>query len=176
MNLIISFSGRANGNCDDILRYIAVEEDTVIYFRDLNVHDCSGCTYECFDGYCIYHQDDIYNLYESMLSYDKIFLIVPMYCGNPSSLYFKFNERCQEYFMHNEECYEPIISRLYIIGVYGDKDKTPDFIPCFEKWFACSKYNNHVLGIERHQYGQKIDDKILSIEKVRTMINSFIRQ
>ena len=176
MNLIISFSGRINGNCDDISAYIATEEDKVLCFRNLNVHACSDCAYECFEGYCKYHKDDIYNLYESMLSYDKVFLIVPMYCGNPSSLYFKFNERCQDYFMHNDECYETIISKLYIIGVYGSIDKTPDFVPCLEKWFDCSQYNNHVLGIERHQYGQKIDERILSIEEVKIQINSFVRQ
>lgn len=176
MNLIVSFSGRENGNCDDISTYIANEEDKVIYFRNLNVHACSDCTYECFEGYCKYHEDDIYNLYESMLSYDKVFLIVPMYCGNPASLYFKFNERCQDYFTHNAESYETIISKLYIIGVYGSRAKTPDFVPCFEKWFDCSKYNNHVLGIERHQYGQKIDEKILTIEEVKSKINSFIKR
>lgn len=173
MNLIISFSGRANGNCDEISRYIATKEDTTIYFRNLNVHDCSNCTYECFEGECKYHQDDIYNLLESMIRYEKIFLIVPMYCGNPTSLYFKFNERCQGYFMHNEGSYESIVSKLYIIGVYGDRNKTPDFIPCFEKWFVGFQYNNHVLGIERHQYGQKINDKILGVEEVKKMIDSF---
>lgn len=88
MNMVISFSGRENGNCDNISKYIVSKGDSIIYFRNLNIHDCSGCKYECFKGYCKYRQDDIYNLYESMLSYDKIFLIVPMYCGNPSSLYF----------------------------------------------------------------------------------------
>jgi len=176
MNLIISFSGRENGNCDSISQYIASSDDTVICFRNLNVHNCSNCKYECFDGICKYRQDDVYQLYESMLGYDKIFLIVPMYCGNPSSLYFKFNERCQDYFMHNEESYEAIVSRLYIIGVYGDRNSTPDFIPCFEKWFACTRFNNHVLGIERHKYGQKITDKILCVEEVKDTLTRFVKQ
>ena len=81
MNMIISFSGRENGNCDSISEYIASKDDSIIYFRNLNVHECSRCKYECFKGRCKYRQDDIYNLYESMLSYDKIFFIVPMYCG-----------------------------------------------------------------------------------------------
>lgn len=73
MNMIISFSGRENGNCDSISEYIASKDDSIIYFRNLNVHECSRCKYECFKGRCKYRQDDIYNLYESMLSYDKIF-------------------------------------------------------------------------------------------------------
>ena len=175
MNLIISFSGRENGNCDEISNYVASKDDVIIYFRDLDVHNCSNCNYECFEGTCKYCQDEMYNLCESMLTFDKIFFVVPMYCGNPSSLYFIFNERCQDYFMHNEECYEEIVSKLYIIGVYGDKNKTPDFIFCFEKWFEGTEFTNHVLGIERHKYGQKIEDKILEIDEVRKRIESFIK-
>ena len=37
---------------------------------------------------------------------------------NPSALYFILNERCQDYFMHNESRYEEIVEKLYIIGVY----------------------------------------------------------
>lgn len=176
MNLIISFSGRTNGNCDDVLSFIATESDTTLCFRDLNVHACSDCTYECFYGWCKYHDDDIYKLYECMQNYEKIFLIVPMYCGNPSSLYFKFCERSQDFFMHNEEDYEKIISKLYIIGIYGDKDKTPDFMSCFEKWFESSLYNNHVLGIERHRFDQKLGDKILKVKVVREMLEEFVKQ
>lgn len=174
MNQIISFSGRKNGNCDRIAEFISKPEDKIVYFRDLDVHDCSDCEYECFTGYCKYHRDDIYQLYERMNHFDKTVLIVPMYCGNPSSLYFKFNERCQDYFMHCGEQYENIISRLYIIGVYGEKEKTPDFIPCFEKWFECSEYQGHVLGIERHKYNQKIHDCILDVDEVTAVLKEFI--
>ncbi|MBP3700730.1 MAG: hypothetical protein J6I64_02465, partial [Lachnospiraceae bacterium] len=106
-------------------------------------------------------------------AYDKVILIVPMYCGNPSSLYFVFNERCQDYFMHNGT-YEEIIKRLYIIGIYGSRKETPDFIPCFEKWFQCSPYSGHVLGIERHEYGQKMGDCILDVEEVRQKVEQFV--
>ena len=176
MNMVVSFSGRENGNCDNISQFIANECDTVVHFRNLNVHDCSNCKYECFEGECKYHNDDIYKLYERMPSYDKVFLIVPMYCGNPSSLYFKFNERCQDFFRHNEDCYETIVSKLYIVGVYGDRKKTPDFISCLSKWFEGTKSDNHVLGIERHKYDQEMADNILDVEEVKNMITCFIEQ
>lgn len=176
MNLIVGFSGRENGNCDCISQYIASKGDTIIHFRNLNVHDCSGCQYECFRGNCKYHQDDVYHLYERMLSYDKVFLVVPMYCENPSSLYFKFNERGQNFFIHNGEQYGTFISKLYIIGVYGDEKKTPDFVRCLSKWFNGTPISNHVLGIERHKYNQKITDHILDVEEVRNMITCFVVQ
>ncbi len=174
MRLIISFSGRENGNCDRIARYIASSDDKIVRFRQLQVHPCSGCDYECFGGECKYRSDDIYSLYDEMCRYEKVILIVPMYCGNPSSLYFIFNERCQDYFMHNDT-YEKIIERLYIIGIYGNAETTPDFIPCFEKWFTCSPYRNHVLGIERHAYGQTLRDNVLDIAEVKATIQKFLQ-
>lgn len=172
--LIISFSGRGNGNCGQIAQYIASGNDRIIHFRELNVHPCYGCSYECFTGECKYRSDDIYSLYSEMGSYDQVILIVPMYCGNPSSLYFIFSERCQDYFMHNDT-YEEIIKRLYIIGIYGEAETTPGFIPCFEKWFNCSPYQNRVLGIERHKYGQKLRDQVLDVAEVKTMIEKFLK-
>lgn len=174
MTLIISFSGRLNGNCDEIALFISTKSDKIVHFRELNIHSCASCAYECFDGKCKYRNDDIYALCESMQNYDKIILIVPMYCGNPSSLYFIFNERCQDYFSHNDT-YESILKKLYIIGIYGKKETTPDFIPCFEKWFADSTYKNRVLGIERHKYGQKICDSILDVEEVKMQIKAFVK-
>ena len=174
MKLIISFSGRANGNCDQIAVFVSDRNDRVVHFRELNVHACSDCEYECFDGECKYRTDDTYTLYEDMLHYDKVILIVPMYCGNPSALYFIFNERCQDYFMCNDT-YDAIIKRLYIIGVYGKQESNPDFIPCLEKWFDNSPYKNRVLGIERRLYEQKLNDNILDIETERIRIEDFLK-
>lgn len=174
MKLIISFSGRSNGNCDQVASFISTKKDRIVHFRELNIHSCANCDYECFNQECKYRDDDIYALYESMLSYDKVILLVPMYCGNPSSLYFIFSERYQDYFMHNTD--EAILQKLYIIGIYGKKETAPDFIPCLEKWFADSPHANRVLGIERHPYGQKMSDSILDIEDVKMQIEAFMKK
>ena len=173
--LLISFSARKNGNSDEIANYLATEEDDILYFRDLNIHNCSNCDYECFDNSCKYRNDDIYNLLDEISNYQKVVLIVPMYCGNPASLYFVFNERCQDYFMHNEDKYENLVKRLFFIGIYGDSKKSHDFIPCFEKWFEGTRYTNHVLGIERHKYNLKLKDSILEVDELKTMIEEFIK-
>lgn len=172
--LYISFSARDNGNCVDVANYLKTEKDRLVLFKDISYNPCAKCGYECFSSFCKYHNDDIYNLFSCMMKYKKVVFIVPMYCGNPSSLYFIFNERSQEYFMHNEAEYENIIERLYIIGIYGDNEKFPDFIPCLEKWFNGSKYSNHVLGIERHKYDLKLKDPILKVEEIKNSINEFI--
>ncbi len=176
MKLIISFSGRKGGNCDQIAEHIASSEDRVVYFRDVDAHRCGDCQYECFVDYCKYHEDEVFSIFESMLTFDKVILVVPMYCGNPASLYFVFNERCQDFFMHHGDKYEDIISRLFVIGIYGSKEDTPDFIPCFEKWFNQSPYSGHVLGIERHKYEQKMGDFVLDVEEVRKTIDEFVEK
>ncbi len=174
MNLIISFSGRENGNCDQIAAFISSANDIVVPFRKLNFHPCSGCEYECFTGECKYRADDIYSLYAKMPDCSKVVLIVPMYCGSPSSLYCIFHERCQDYFMHNGT-YNTILQRLYIIGVYGKQEDAPDFVPALEKWFSGSPYIGRVLGIERHLYGQRLSDNVLDVEEVRDAIRSFLQ-
>ena len=77
--------------------------------------------------------------------------------------------------MYGDEIYDAIVSKLYIIGVYGDRKKKPDFVSCFEKWFEGTEYKNHVLGIERHKYGQKIGDGILRVDEVKDRIDYFIK-
>ena len=109
-----------------------------------------------------------------MAGYDRVVLIVPMYCGNPSSLYFAFNERGQDFF-RSEEAYDEAVRRLYVIGVYGAAAETPDFVPCLEKWFACTPYTGRVLGLERRAYGQKMTDKLLDVQEVRDKLDAFMQ-
>lgn len=173
MNLILSFSARQNGNCDAIAKYIQKEGDDYVAIRDLNIHACMNCDYECMNDVCKYRDDDIFNLYKSMLNYDKVFLVVPMYCGNPCSLYFTFNERCQDFFMNND-CYEEFVKKLYVIGIYGSKEENPNFISTLNQWFESQDDTNQVLGIERHKYNQKMDDYVLNVEEIKKKIDEFI--
>ena len=173
MNLVISFSGRKNGNCDSIANFIKTDTDQLLFLRDLDIHSCANCNYECFTGECRFRTDDVYGIYESMLKYEKVFLIVPMYCGNPCSLYFAFHKRSQDYFMHNET-YDKILPRLYIIGIYGSAEETPEFVPSLEKWFQNTAYRNHVLGIQRHLLGHQLNQCVLDDPEIRTQLMNFL--
>ncbi len=175
MKLIISFSARKDGNCGSIARYIAGKDDCVVHFCELHARPCADCAYECFGGECKYSDDGVLSLYQSMAAYDQVVLIVPMYCGNPSSLYFTFNERGQAFF-RTEKAYAEVQERLYIVGVYGSRVEAPDFIPGLEKWFVNTEYRNRVLGLERHAYRQKMGDSLLEVAGVRDQINTFLSQ
>ena len=176
MNLIINFSAREKGNCGAIAEFIKKRGDMVIHYKNLHTHRCSDCEYECMQGKCKYREDDVYTLYESFFKYDRIIMIVPMYSRNPSSLYFSFNERCQDFFMENKEIYDDMLRRIFLIGVYGSRLETPDFVPCLEKWFVDTSYKNHVLGIERRPYKQKMKDCILDVEEVRETVGRFMER
>ncbi|MBQ8619000.1 MAG: NAD(P)H-dependent oxidoreductase [Clostridia bacterium] len=173
MKLLVSFSARSDGNCDQIAAYAAAEGDRIVHYRMLDAHACSRCTYECFQGPCRYHSDDVYTLYQAMAQSDQIILIVPMYGGHPCSLYFAFQERGQDYFA-TEEAYDAFIRRLFIIGVYGSAAESPGFLPCLEQWFEGSAYQHRVLGLERHRYGQNMADSLLAIDDVLQKIDHFL--
>lgn len=104
---------------------------------------------------------------------DRIFYIVPMYCGNPSALYFIMNERCQEYFMRNENQYEKILEKLFIIGIYGNAEDYPDFLKSFARQYGFENTEKHILGLERHKYNQKMQDLLLEEDEVKEKLNEF---
>jgi len=171
MKLIITFSGRSEGNCAAIAGHIGGD---VVRFADLHAHGCADCAYECFHGECPHRADGVYDLYSCMTQYDQVILVVPMYGGNPSSLYFAFCERGQDFF-RSEESWKDVLRRLYIIGVYGSAEESPDFIPTLEKWFTGTEYTGRVLGLERHVYGQTMTDSLLDAGEVRDKINEFLQ-
>ena len=174
MNIIVSFSGRRDGNCDAIAKYISSKDDRIFFMREISTQPCANCNYECMSGQCKYRGDGIYSLFEKLSLADKIFYIVPMYCGNPSALYFIMNERCQDYFMQNDTQYEKIVEKLYMIGVYGNAEDYPDFLSFFARQYNFENVEKHILGLERHKYDQKMKDLLLDEEDVKVKLNKFI--
>lgn len=174
MRLFISFSARQTGNCAEIARYLSAEGDQVVHYASLHAQGCANCAYECFAGECPYQADGVYALYQAMTQAEQTVLLVPMYGGHPSSLYFSFCERGQGFFT-DEAAWDTGIRRLYIIGIYGSAAETPDFGPCLEKWFADSPYTGRVLGLERHVYGQKMQDLLLDVPDVRQRLTAFLK-
>ena len=77
--------------------------------------------------------------------------------------------------MHADS-YDEIVSRLYIIGIFGSQQESPDFLPCLSKWFAHTPYHNRVLGIQRHIYGQKMHDSILEIPGIQDLTQNFLKE
>ena len=174
LNIIVSFSGRKDGNCDTIAKYISSKDDLILFMREISTQPCANCDYECMSDQCRYHDDGIYSFFENLSLADKIFYIIPMYCGNPSALYFIMNERCQDYFMQNESQYERMLEKLYLIGVYGNAEDYPDFLNSLVRQYNFENVKEHVLGLERHKYNQKMKDLLLNEDDVKIKLNEFI--
>lgn len=96
---VLSFSGRANGNCAAIAQEIAEQyADAAVYsFAGQAFHPCGPCQAECFQdrAACPYVDDGIAALYHAVLRSGLSYFVVPNYCDYPCSQFFLFNERSQ---------------------------------------------------------------------------------
>lgn len=171
--LFVSFSGRENGNCSDVARYLIRKNDKFILFKNLFYNSCAKCNYECFNSVCKYRNDDIYDLLKSTSDYKKVVFIVPIYCGNPPSLYFILSERMQDYFNHNEEQWDFFIQKLYFICIYGSEEETPFFVKTFENLV---NDESKILKIERHKYNLKMNNRIIDNSDIINAIDIFKTQ
>lgn len=170
-NLYISFSARPNGNSEQIIKYMMNELDEIICFKDLFINSCNKCNYECLNNNnCKYRYDDIYNLLDISLKYNKIVFVIPMYSGNPSSLYFTLLERMQDYFTKNEENYLIFIKKLHIIGIYGSNEESPLFLPIIS---SILDDNNKCLPIQRHKFNIKMNDFVVNNKYILKLIDTY---
>ena len=170
-NLYISFSARSNGNSENIIKYMMNDFDTFISFKDLFINPCNKCNYECMTiNKCKYRHDDIYHLLNNSIMYNKIIFVVPMYCGNPSSLYFTLMERMQDYFNNNEENYTLFVNKLHIIGIYGSNEEAPFFIPLIS---SILDNIDKCLPIQRHKYEIKMNDSVIKNKYILSLIDNY---
>lgn len=168
--LYISFSARSDGNCSDVAQYLLRSNDKLILFKDIFYNPCSKCNYECFKSICKYRYDDVYDLLDSANDYKKIVFIVPMYCGNPSSLYFMISERMQDYFSNNEDKWDSFVEKLHFICIYGSDEETPFFIKTFK---SIIKDETKILKIERHKYNLKMSERVLDKKEVTSLLDEY---
>lgn len=117
--LIITFSGRNGiGNCLSIANYIKNldhQAHTIIDFKDLHVHPCSQCNYDCFSSDTCLFEDDMDQLYSLMLDHSKIILVTPIYNSFAPSLYLKFKERLQGFIKRETYSQFESIPKQYIV-------------------------------------------------------------
>ncbi len=102
--VILTFSGRNNGNCAQITEFIEQ------HYMQTNVHTilignedfgpCGGCDYECLrmDLTCPKLTERQKKIIDEVCVSDIVYFVVPNYCGYPCANYFAFNERSVGYF------------------------------------------------------------------------------
>jgi multimeric flavodoxin WrbA len=123
---VVNFSGRRDGNCHDIARFIeqslaAEHEITLFEMCDLEVAPCGKCDYECFyeDKTCPYAYDDMAGIYNTICMSDLSCYILPNYIDYPNAYFFIFNERKQGFFgrrTHLSERYSRIAKKFVVVS------------------------------------------------------------
>ena len=102
--VILNFSPRSNGNCDQIANRIAKfhAKDTVLTYHVTAEHIkcCSGCNYECLkpDATCPLKTEYHTSMMDSILNCDIAYYVIPNFCGQPVAGFYAFNERSVGYF------------------------------------------------------------------------------
>ncbi len=102
--VIVSFSSRKGGNCEQISNYVAglyPRSDVRMYaFSDFSISPCGSCGYECFRNSedCPHIADQEAQLLKDVCSAGEAIFIVPNYCDHPCANFYIFNERSLCYF------------------------------------------------------------------------------
>ena len=174
--LIISFSGRNNGNSEQIAALIQqnLNADADIFrFSENPVRPCGDCRYQCFDDnrMCPHIDDAEYGLLEQISLCDELYYIVPNYCDYPCANFFIFNERSQVYFQGYRQRlmeYEAIPKKFIVIS----GSDTDNFARAFD--YHC-KSEPEILRLGAEEYGkQSITGDLMKSEKARQAVLDFI--
>jgi multimeric flavodoxin WrbA len=175
--LVVNFSGKISvGNGESIGRFIcdaSCHAPQLINYRDLRIHACSCCNYECFldNNHCRYITDDLVALYDSILCADKVFFIIPVYSDYPCSNYFSFRERSQCYFDETSfEKYQNLNIKFVVIANNGFENTVQvihsDF-PLLD--------DKTILQLSSERYNTKsINGDLLQYDDVRERILGFM--
>lgn len=182
MNIVvISFSGRANGNCRNIADKICGEyrnEKVALYdFSAFRIEPCGACMLECFKNRenCPFFEDKAFEIYEAVENSDLAFFIVPNYCDFPCSNYFAFNERGQCYFQGHGELMERYlrIKKRFIVVSNTEKD---NFIRVFQDHVAEGEQPD-ILFLSAGRYNRiSIKGDLMEEEKAVLDLLEFVRR
>lgn len=174
--MIISFSSRADGNCDSISTLIQAcyeKNCTVFRFSGQQIHPCGGCCYECFgkEKTCPYIADPEYGLIDAICNHDLTYFVIPNYCGYPCANYFIFNERSQCYFQHHPERLDCFLkaAKKYIVVSNTNQDN-------FRQILRQNVYGEpEILYLSAKKYGRiSIHGDILTSDAAESEIRKFI--
>ena len=172
--VIISFSGRKNGNCERIARHIQSLTGGRIYsFAELNVHPCGQCSGECFanGSDCPHIGDDLPALYEAVMRCDLAFYILPNHCDYPNANFFAFNERSLCVFSKQPELLEAYgcIPKKFIVISGGEEEN-------FRAALSQHAENPDILFLRAKDYGKKsIAGDLMTAPDAVAKVESFIQ-
>lgn len=173
---ILNFSGRTNGNCSAIGRYIADKlEQTTVFLYDIsnNMTPCGNCDYECLKpAECCPNMSDFHKgVMDTVLSCDLAYFIVPNYCGVPCANYYAFNERSVGYFNLDRkkmQAYMSVKKKFVVIS----NTETEHFVSAMQQQ---TNDKPDILYLKTRKYGkQSIAGDILESNAAKADLDAWL--
>ncbi len=173
-NVILSFSGRKNGNCFRIARQVqGIIGGDIFSCADLNIAPCGRCDYECFGRgeSCPYADDDVRRLYEAVCRSDAAVYILPNYSDFPCANFFVFNERSLCFFSGRQDlldAYEKVPKKFIVVSS-GEPDS-------FRAALNQHSDRPEILFLSAHAYGRdSIKGDLMEEPEVIAKIEQFLK-
>lgn len=175
--LVVNFSGRRNGNCENVSKVIQemfnMDEVEIISFNNINIQPCTNCDYECFDNKenCPYYNDEIKNIYHKILESDFVYYIIPNYCGYPCANFFIFNERSVCVFSKEKELLDKYLqkSKKFIVISSSNQDNFKNVLQ-YQTIMAPD-----ILFLNAREYNQRsIEGKLMDNEDAKNKVIQFL--
>ena len=175
--LVINFSGRLNGNCENVAKVIKetfdFDEVEIIHFNNINISPCTSCNYECFENKenCPYINDEILKIYHKILNSDFVYYIIPNYCGYPCANFFIFNERSVCVFSKNRELLNDYLqkSKKFIVISSSNQENFKNILQ-YQTTMAPD-----ILFLSAREFNQKsIDGKLMDNEDAKNQLIEFL--
>ena len=120
--VILSFSGRNNGNCYNIGEYLKNSfGNTDFYCINDRFEPCNRCNYECLKPgvQCPGLQEPQKEVFDAIVNADLVYYLIPNFCGVPASSFYAFNERSIGYFNGDRQLmgkYASVQKRFVIVS------------------------------------------------------------
>jgi len=170
--LVVSFSGRQDGNCAGIGELAARMLDAEhVRFADLCAQPCGECGCECLRGGKCSKDDGVSALYEKICSAQECVFVLPNYADFPCANYFIFNERGTGYFGGSEQRLEKYMSvPKKAIVISGTEEEN------FRRALAYQADKMEFLFLRAKDFGQRSTDGALAKDaRVQAKVKDFCK-
>lgn len=170
--VVVSFSGRPDGNCAGVGEYAArLLRGEHVRFAELRAEPCGGCGCECLRGGACPKQDGVSALYEKLSRAQECAFVLPNYADFPCAHYFIFSERGTGFFAGSEERlakYMAVPKKAIVIS--GGEEEN------FRRALAYQADRMELLFLRAKDFGQKsADGRLAQDERVRALVRLFLQ-
>lgn len=175
--VIVSFSSRKSGNCEQICDYSAKnmgKTAKTYHFSDFTIEPCGKCRYECFrEGLpCPKREDMVETILRDICISQAAVFVLPNYNQFPNANFFAFQERCQSFFRNQAQWdrYLAVPKRFIVLSNTGKVN----FVRALSQHTIRKP---EILFLSARRYGKScITESILESSQAKADILEFLQE